>query len=401
MHLPFRMVTAFLSIFLTANFIYGDTVLTARSAAAVREYVELSTLDINWSISQINDVLSDHIAVAVGANDDIITMLCLEGAMNRVLPLHNDDGRLSELQISKDNNKFRHSSAVFFCQCKEIEPLFINCTSYSGHNYGDMFFFRCNLQNSLINRCPILQVNPFGATCQPGGTVLKQLFDVETNATKDGDSIKIFSALDGTLVQQYDLPIAVKALSLIGYTKDTAVLAEINSPSTDGNALPAGKPSAQAISSATTPPHDTTTAKPPFDPGCPYKRIARYDFTAKALKQIKPLFLDAQMGFSSSVRVNNHWVWWEYYPSEKSPNGIWILRAQENDEEPVLVTAIHNVDHRFFQWDGQNWNPLSNTVDPALPAVHLASDGKLGVISVLGQLCLVSFKEAAEANVAK
>jgi hypothetical protein len=137
---------------------------------------------------------------------------------------------------------------------------------------------------------------------------------------------------------------------------------------------------------------DPFTAKTPFDPGCPYQSIKLFELKSKTVKQIKPLVDDALMGFSTIVRVHNHLVWWEYYPSVKSPNGIWILRAQEKDDEPTLIIALHNVGESFYQWDGTTWRDLHVLADRTLPVVHIAGDVDNGVISLLGRIYLLDFK---------
>ena len=332
-----RLILLFIIVAFALSVAYCEEMQLDHKATEVRATVEASTLATTiWRMREDKHFLSSHIALAIGTSDNDIAMLCLEGSMNRILPLHPDDSRLSELQLTKETLGFVHSTAVFFYQCKDNESIFLDATSFSMKDYHDIFFIRNNLRAAVTSDCPIIQININGATCQPGNTVLSQIFAEDTNAIQDGDTIKILKAQDGSVVNQYALPKDANSLLLINYIKDTFVLAaerklqisvkpaieqlaigdKVNdTKSSDGKVPAEVLPPAKVLIDQSPTTLDPFTAKSPFDPGCPYHTIALYDMKSKTLKPIKPLLDNALMGFSPIVRVSNHWVWWEYYPS--------------------------------------------------------------------------------------
>lgn len=355
------------------------------NAAGVRDIIAQTPAADFWHLQELPPMdLASHVAVALGGNSQRIVILCIEGSMNRIHQLSPDDSRLSELQVERNTNKCLHASAVYFFQCKPLDSIFLQATSLVILNYHDLWYCRNNLRGQPQEDCPFVQINPNGATCQPGNTVLRQILEGEMNAVQNVGTINIVDMLTGLSHGEYKLPVSVADFALVGYENSNLVLAKL--PKNQSEEL--HEKSSQPAPKENLYVHQKANSKLQDDNGCPYRQLAVVDLNTKALRMIQPLLDGATMGFSSIVRLQGRYLWWEYYPSEKKQNGVWVLRAMEKEKKPRIVLALRKVERDFSRWDGQQWIN-EGLEDDAIPSVSVVSDGQDGVVSLNGKLFLL------------
>lgn len=380
MAIEFRVIRMLLYLTIVLSLIGGEVQAVENKAAAVREAVEQSTLPTDVQLVKFAPNNSSHAIVAVGTSQYRIILLCIEGENTLVHRLHEDDSQLSVLQLDKTSFKFLLQSPVFFDQCLAEDKAFLHGYSFTTKYYGDVCYLWSNMIDALRANRPVIQANQFGATCQPGSTVLQQVITGETCAVQTNQTIRIIDVFTSNLLREFTIDEFTDNMQLIGYTEGSLLYAI----SSKYKAVELPQPDKTKDDAVTDIP---TQIK--MDTGCRYAKLFCVEMPAKTFQEIHPLATDAIVSFSVASPSSKGLLWWEYYPSDKQPNGIWILRRQERENDPVIITAIRNIGETYYHWNGKVWAKSISIADQLLPTVSLATNGEYSVIGILGELFLL------------
>lgn len=365
--MAYRYALIFCCFFMASNVIFAQG--ESSPAGIVRNLVEDNLAGHNWKISQLTNAPSCRHAIAVETSGKHLAFLCIEG-MTSSIPRSPKDSRLSGLLVKRgDTTNSVTESRVTFYADTNAENLFLECTSFNSGNQGEGFYFWPNTSMSERANRSVVQVNLSGATCQPGDTVLGQIFEKHISGAKNNEGILVFSNdFDGKTLQE----------SISFAEKQTENHIAPSFQALHGDYLFFASPIPLEA--------EVTKEEQVIKTGCNYNTVKCIQISTKVLWEVTPVLEKTTVAYSMVVPTHDGFVWWEYYASSKKPNGIWILRMWQRDTKTsIILAALRNVGSQFFQWNEGNWS-FTKSTDGSLPVVGVVSTGEECYPSILGSI---------------
>lgn len=342
------------------------------TASTVRALVEREPTANNWALFKVSQVPSCRHAIAVNAGDKFIAFLCIEGLGSEVRQFTEEYSSLSGFLVSRKDLSYIKSSSVFFFKSKQFESLFMNCHSFNSNNSGSAFYFWPNIGEMVRNERPVIQINVNGATVQPGSTVLQSIFKNRISITQNIDNFRLTNDFDGNKIELPTLFTCEQFRNAVHADNSPLLRSLWDDYVSFAVTIPAENNNEHADINIVT--------------GCENSLVFSGKLSINELWIPKPLVDQGRVRMSCIVPLREGYVWWEYYPSNKYPNGIWVLRICDvKKNETSILASIRNIGKTFYIWSGNEWQ-LTNTVDPSLPAVGVVSTGDECFASILGSI---------------